>query len=349
MARYRVRDGFYGYGGFRPYVPVAQRRMKAERRVAALAKKGRVVSPVHIEGRAIARTFWGAAWCENLESYGDYANRLPRGRTYVRNGSVLDLQVAPGRVTALVSGSHIYEIDIAIEPLSRAVWKRIGAECAGKIDSLVELLQGRLDRGVMEVMTRRPGGLFPAPREIRMECSCPDYARLCKHLAAVLYGIGARLDERPDLLFTLRDVDHVDLIGAAGASAVLADASSASEDRSLDGKDLSSIFGIEIDEGPGAASAVASPRARRPGKKRPVAPKARAAARAPKKERASKPRGRARPTVAAKDLVARGVPRPTIQSWLRTGVLIATGRRGIYRTTPESKRRLAARRAKLRE
>ena len=164
------------YYGFAPYVSVAQRRANAARAVAKLAKKGRKITPVRPEGRTIAHTFWGKAWCDNLESYSDYANRLPRGRSYVRNGSVVDLQVAPGKVTALVSGSSLYTIDIGIKPLPKKTWLAIKTECAGKIGSMIELLQGRLSRGVMEIITRRQGGLFPAPAEIELDCSCPDWA-----------------------------------------------------------------------------------------------------------------------------------------------------------------------------
>src|ERR1700745_782955 len=101
---------YYGEGEWRPYVSVAQRQAKAMRKIAQLKKKGCVVSPVEIEGRGIAATFWGKAWCENLELYSDYANRLPRGRTYLRNGSVIDLQIAFGEVKALVSGSALSKV-----------------------------------------------------------------------------------------------------------------------------------------------------------------------------------------------------------------------------------------------
>src|SRR6202048_743999 len=94
--------------GWRPYVSVAERRRQAQREMAKLTKKGQTVSPVVIEGRTIVKTFWGKAWCENLERYSDFANRLPRGRTYVRNGSVIDLQITPGEIKAMVSGSEIY-------------------------------------------------------------------------------------------------------------------------------------------------------------------------------------------------------------------------------------------------
>ena len=110
---------YYDYYGFRPYVSVAARRAQAARELAKLQKKGRKISPVAIEGRKIARTFWGEAWCDNLERYSDYANRLPRGRTYVRNGSVVDLQVGPGRVTALVSGSTMYDVKVTVGPVPR--------------------------------------------------------------------------------------------------------------------------------------------------------------------------------------------------------------------------------------
>ena len=174
------------------------------------------MSPVVIEGRTIAATFWGKAWCDNLERYSDYANRLPRGRTYVRNGSVVDLQIAPGEVNALVSGSEIYQVAVKVSAVPKARWTSICTDCAGAIDSLVELLQGRFSKGVMERICRQKTGLFPAPAEIEFSCSCPDWASMCKHVAAVLYGIGARLDEQPELLFKLRKVDEKDLIAKAG-------------------------------------------------------------------------------------------------------------------------------------
>src|SRR5215208_6188188 len=200
------------YGGWAPYVPVAERRKKAEREMAKLRKKGHPVAPVRIEGRTIATTFWDKAWCDNLESYRDYENRLPRGRTYVRNGSVVDLQIAPREVTATVSGSKIYTVKVSIGDVGPARWKTLCADCSGAIDSLVELLQGRFSRGVMERLCRQDTGLFPRPSEIRFTCSCSDYAAMCKHIAAVLYGVGARLDESPELLFRLRAVDEKDLV-----------------------------------------------------------------------------------------------------------------------------------------
>src|SRR6267154_6915399 len=205
-----------GYFQWAPYVPVAERRRQAESKLAKLRKKGEIVAPVTIEGRIIAKSFWGKSWCTNLERYSDYENRLPRGRTYVRNGSVLDLQIAKGEVAAMVAGSELYKVKATIAPVKSARWKAICRDCAGTIDSLVELLQGRLAKGVMDRVCREGDGLFPSPGEIKLNCSCPDGAGMCKHVAAVLYGVGARLDEQPQFLFVLRGVDENELIDSAG-------------------------------------------------------------------------------------------------------------------------------------
>jgi uncharacterized Zn finger protein len=224
------------------YVPVAHRRAKAERELAVLRKQGRQCQPVVIEGRKIARTFWGAAWCDNLEAYSDFANRLPRGRSYVRNGAVVDLAIDVGAVSAVVSGSDLYEVGIAVRPQPKTAWSSILKECTGKIGSLVDLLQGKLSPSVMTVVTREKTGLFPTPGEISFRCSCPDGASMCKHVAAVLYGVGARLDTEPGLLFRLRHVDPEALIRHAGAPT-----SAAATEDALGGADLSALFGIEIE------------------------------------------------------------------------------------------------------
>ena len=231
--------------GWRPYVSVAERRRKAAREMEKLKKKGQSVSPVVVEGRAIAKTFWGKAWCDNLEHYSDFASRLPRGRTYVRNGSVMDLQIARGEVKSLVSGSEIYKVAVKVTPVSKARWVSICKDCAGAIDSLVELLQGRFSKGVMERICRQRTGLFPSPAEIELSCSCPDWASMCKHVAAVLYGIGARLDQQPELLFKLHAVDEKDLIANAGKDLPLARKALAPE-KTLGSEKLSEIFGLEM-------------------------------------------------------------------------------------------------------
>jgi len=245
------------YYDWRPYVTVAQRRREAARRVAKMKKAGREVSPVEIAGRKIAATFWGEAWCRNLESYSDYSNRLPRGRTYVRNGSVIDLQIEAGRVRSLVSGSDIYEVDIQIKPLAKRRWTGVKCECAGQIGSLVELLQGSISKGVMEIVTRKREGLFPSPTEISLRCSCPDWATMCKHVAATLYGVGARLDHVPELLFTLRGVDAAEMVEAAVDQP--APAGKVRRGRALKSDELSSVFGIDIDMEEASAEAVLAP------------------------------------------------------------------------------------------
>jgi uncharacterized Zn finger protein len=233
------------YGGFAPYVRVADRKRKAAKEVQKLKKNGQVCEPIVLEGRSITNTFWGNAWCKNLESYSDYSNRLPRGRTYVRNGSVIDLKMAAGEITALVSGSSIYKVKIAIAKVVVNKWDKIVDECAGKIDSLIELLQGKLSKAVMEIITDTKKGLFPDPKEIKLSCSCPDWADMCKHVAAVLYGVGARLDNRPEELFMLRQADHVELIAKASTTSFTQTAPNQS-DQVLADSDLSTLFGIEM-------------------------------------------------------------------------------------------------------
>jgi len=235
------------FGGWAPYVPVAARRRKAEREMKKLRKKGAVLSPVKIEGRQIARTFWGKAWCDNLESYRDYENRLPRGRTYVRNGSVVDLQIAPHEITAIVSGSKLYKVKVSIGEVAQAHWKTLCADCSGRIDSLVELLQGKFSKGVMERLCRQDTGLFPRPSEIQFTCSCSDFASMCKHIAAVLYGVGARLDERPELLFLLRAVDETELLSDLG-SALPDTRTKRDTAQTLVGDDLAALFGLDMEE-----------------------------------------------------------------------------------------------------
>ena len=236
------------YRAWRPYVSVATRRTRAAAYAKKLAKsQKRSLQPIELVGHKITKTFWGNAWCDNLERYSDFANRLPRGRTYVRNGSVIDLQIQRGKVAAIVSGSEIYHVTIAINSLAKPAWKRIKRDCAQSIASLIDLLQGRFDQGIMQRLTDSKAGLFPQPHEIKMHCTCPDWATLCKHVAATLYGAGARLDAAPELLFTLRDVDHLELVREAVDASNLAGALTASTDATLGDQDLGELFGIELE------------------------------------------------------------------------------------------------------
>jgi len=233
---------------FPPYVSAAQRKRDAATAVANLKKKGLAVDPIAIEGRAIASTFWGKAWCTHLESLSDYRTRLPRGRSYVRSGAVVHLGLDAGRISAKVQGSALYDVEINVLKLPANRWQSVVARCTGSIDSLVELLRGKLSDSVMRTVTNVETGLFPHAKELRMTCSCPDYAGLCKHLAAVLYGVGARLDARPELLFSLRGVDPSELVAERAASTMPEATSGGKSDRRmLSSRGLSDIFGIELD------------------------------------------------------------------------------------------------------
>src|SRR3984893_6981916 len=226
---------------------IREQRQNAARESQRREKCGEKLSPVVIEGRTIATSVWGKAWCDNLESYRDFEYRLPRGRSYVRHHAVIDLKVSAGQIAGLVCGSEVYSVEIAIKPLSAAHWSRIKSQCAGQVGSLIELLEGRLSDAVMRIITQRDGGLFPKPAEIQMECSCPDSATMCKHVAAVMYGVGARLDHQPELLFVLRNTDHADLIAQAADFEVTRKGSGR---KTIADDALGSVFGIELDSLP---------------------------------------------------------------------------------------------------
>src|ERR1700691_3179318 len=233
------------YFRWKPYVLAAKRRPKSERLVAKLTHSGKILSPVRAACGAIAKSFWGKAWCQNLERYSDYSNRLPRGRTYLRNGSVIDLTIGPGEVTAQVMGSSLYRITVSISEVAGTHWHSSALDCSRSIDTLVELLQGQLSNSVMERITRPATGLFPSPTYISFSCSCPDSAAMCKHVAATLYGIGARLDSAPELLFGLRKVDAKELIARAGEGGTSVQKLPGAG-RILDSSILADVFGIDF-------------------------------------------------------------------------------------------------------
>ncbi len=238
-----------GFWGYPKRISVAEQKAKAAKKLAALKKK-QDVSPVIVQGGAIARTWWGKAWNLNLERYADYGNRIERGRSYVRHGAVLDLRIDAGEIKSLVQGSRAtpYAIAISIKKLDKNIWRRITSECAGMLESLPELLSGNFPKPLGEIFMQRDSGLFPAPKEIAFECSCPDWAGMCKHVAATLYGVGARLDRDPSLLFALRGVDTGDLVSrtvATKAESLLEKAARKSS-RVMAESDLSRVFGIDF-------------------------------------------------------------------------------------------------------
>lgn len=238
---------WYDDFGYTPYVSVAEKKERNAKMAAKLAKTHANLAPIVLKGSKIASTFWGKAWCDNVESYQDYENRLPRGRSYIRTGAVLDLQITPGHVEALVAGSSNtpYKVTLDIKPLAKAKWAALKAKCIGKISSLLALVQGKLPPEIIKEFCNRDSGLFPSPKEIKTNCSCPDWARLCKHLAAVLYGVGARLDENPHFFFTLRGIDENELIGTEVVSTLTDEVNA-----EIASSDLANVFGIEFDELP---------------------------------------------------------------------------------------------------
>jgi uncharacterized Zn finger protein len=237
--------------GYHEYTSVAEKKVKAQKIVERLRKKNPDISPVIITGRKLTTTWWGKSWNDNLESYSDYAYRIDRGRSYVRHGAVLDLKLTQGRISSLVQGStrKPYQVNISIQPLSKNNWEAITCECAGKIESLQELIAGKFPKALSELFTAKGKGLFPTPKEMVIECSCPDWANMCKHVAATLYGVGARLDDDPSLFFLLRNVNIEDLLSEtiSRKAETLLEKSKVKSSRIIEDTDISGMFGIEME------------------------------------------------------------------------------------------------------
>ncbi len=241
-----------GYWGYPRYVSVAEKRAKAAKKLKQLKKKNPAIQPIVIAGQVIAHTWWGKSWNLNLERYADYSNRIGRGRSYVRHGTVLDLQISPAQVKSLVQGSRSkpYTVIIQIKGIQKKIWQNMKTACAGKLDSLPELLAGSFPKELSNIFMAQGRGLFPSPKEIQFDCSCPDWAYMCKHVAATLYGIGARLDDDPSLFFKLRKVKIDDLIQQAvkvQSYKLLKRAEKTSAPKIAEA-DLSQMFGIDMEE-----------------------------------------------------------------------------------------------------
>lgn len=240
------------YGYYPKYVTVAEKRDKAKKKIKQLRKKNPHIRPIILEGKALAKTWWGKAWNNNLESYADYRNRISRGRSYVRHLAVLDLQIAPGKVTSLVQGSMgtPYEVVISITKMKKKNWQNIKKKCQSRLSSLPDLLAGRIPKGLQEIFMVQGKGLFPAPSEIEFDCSCPDWASMCKHVAATLYGVGARLDEDPALFFTLRQAVIDDLVSQAVQSktASIIEKPTTGSSKIIADDKLSDLFGLDMDD-----------------------------------------------------------------------------------------------------
>ena len=240
-----------------------------QRELTARRKRGEQLDPVLPKSsRDLSTTFWGQAWNRNLMAYSDYESRMPRGRAYFRSGKVLGLRVAPGLITSVVAGTRVYDVEIRIKPLAEEDWKHLQKRCLGKITDVMDLLAGDLSDDVMREVTDLKTGLFPSSDQIKLGCSCPDWAGMCKHCAATLYAVGSMLDDNPRHLFTLRNVDPQVLIGTSEQLIdALIDTTPSSGDRhaALEGMDLGDIFGIEVDTTvPDKPAAKKAPRKKRP-------------------------------------------------------------------------------------
>ncbi len=222
---------------------------KALASVKRAGKKGKDFEPAvcHTGRGAICESWWGQAWCDNLESYADYSSRLERGKRYVRSGTVIDLKIDDGKVTARVQGrrSAPYKVEVRVGRLSEESCQKIIDRCTRKIESLEILAGGEFPEELKELFTDK-GGLFPSPKEISFSCTCPDWAMMCKHVAAVMYGIGLRFDENPFYFFKLRGIDPDRFIDVAVENRVekmLANADVKSE-RIIEDADLTDLFGV---------------------------------------------------------------------------------------------------------
>lgn len=227
---------------------VAEIRKKASATKKQDKKKGKEFAPVVIQGRTIAKNWWGKAWCENLERYADYTNRIDRGKRYVRSGAIVDLQIDSGKVLAKVQGTRKipYKVEIRISPLSEEKCQSIIERCTTKLENVEQLLEGNFS-SEMKALFEGEDGLFPSPREISFNCSCPDWALMCKHVAAALYGIGARFDEQPLMFFKLRGIDFnhfIDVTLANKIEVMLKNAEHPQSDRIMCEDRLTELFGV---------------------------------------------------------------------------------------------------------
>ncbi len=165
-------------------------------------------------------TWWGQRWIDALEALGAvYANRLPRGRTYARKGTVQDLAIDAGAVTARVQGSRArpYRVQLQLPVFDDPTWEAITTALASRVRLSAELLDATMPEDIDEVLAECGVSLFPSARELTTRCSCPDVANPCKHVAAVHYVLAQTFDADPFLLMTLRGRDRDTLLGGLRA------------------------------------------------------------------------------------------------------------------------------------
>mgnify|MGYP002856125409 CR=1 FL=1 len=244
-----------GYGSYNYYNKKRKKKKenfidKFTEKAQRIAKRHKEYNPVIIEkgARTICKSWWGKAWCQNLERYADWENRIARGKDYVKHNTLVDLQINGGKISAKVQGAawSPYEINIMIDPISEKQCQEISKEAAGEIKDIESLIAGKFPKNLKDLFFKEEG-LFPSPKEIHFGCSCPDYAKMCKHIVAALYGIGVRLDSNPLYFFQMRGID-VDLFIAKvvgdGVESMLENANVKSE-RIIQNADLLRIFSVE--------------------------------------------------------------------------------------------------------
>jgi uncharacterized Zn finger protein len=238
------------YSSFPPYQSVYQQKIQNESDFKKLQKKNKDnnFEPIVIEGQTLAKNWWGKSWNKNIERYADYSNRLSRGKRYLRVGSVFDLKISKGKITGIVGGSSYkpYNILIEIKSIDENKWNKIIGKSIGSIESLNELLMGDFSKELEDVFFKEDEGLFPTPKEIKLKCSCPDVAQMCKHVSSILYGVGVKLDKSPELLFELRGIDVNKLISETLGQNVdsLLEKSKNVTERVIDNVDILSLFEI---------------------------------------------------------------------------------------------------------
>lgn len=213
--------------------------------------KSEIREPIIIEGRTISSSWWGKAWCDNIDIYADFDNRLPRGRNYVRSGCVVDLKIEYGVIRALVVGSRPqpYRVQINIKPFSDNEVKAFEEKCRNNFESVEDFINGRFPDSFKEYFISSSLNLFPKVKEMKFSCSCPDWAVLCKHVAAVLYGIGRKLDDDPMLLLRLRGIDTASfsekIVNREAEKLALSSSISLPPGRAMDMEEASLLFSVD--------------------------------------------------------------------------------------------------------
>ncbi len=220
---------------FAPRLKAADLQKLAQQRLAELQAGGEELTPVVNTTRKLAGNFWGSAWMKHLAHCESGGMCLAPGRTLLRHGCVLDVRIAPCSIRALISAEELYEVNLQLAPLDSEQQEQLAASCGRHIDSLLSLLEGKVDAAVLRHLCHPETGLLPTPADWRMHCTCPDWAEPCPHAAAAIYAAGCLIDATPALLFTLRGIEPHTLLSAP------------QESIELDTGKLSSIFGIDLD------------------------------------------------------------------------------------------------------